>query len=98
MSVLTQVYFKPLFIECVLSACMYVRHVFVWSAWRSEEGTESPATGITNGSEPPCRCEKADLASLKEQMLLTTKQSPSSGYVYLYIHHPLHFGHALLFY
>lgn len=62
-------YFKPLFIGCVLSACMYVRHVFAWSAWRSEEGTESPATGITNGSEPPCRCEKADLASLKEQML-----------------------------
>lgn len=62
MSVLTQVYFKPLFIECVLSACMYVCHVFAWSAWRLEEGTESPATGITNGSEPPCRCEKADLA------------------------------------
>lgn len=73
--VFTYVYFKFIFIECVLSACMYVHHVCTWTPERSEEGTGSPATGIIDGYEPPCGYEKPNLVSLKEQMLLTTKQS-----------------------
>jgi hypothetical protein len=41
--------------------------------WRMpEEDTRFLGTGITDGSEPPCRCWELNLGPLEEQPLLLT--------------------------
>lgn len=60
----------------VLSACLYVYHMFAWCERRSEEGITCPGNGVTDGCEMNCWCWELNLDPLQEQLvLLTTKQS-----------------------
>lgn len=60
----------------VLSACLYVYHMFALCERRSEEGITFPGNGVTGGCEMNCWCWELNLDPLQEQLvLLTTKQS-----------------------
>lgn len=62
---------------CVFSACMLVHHVHSCCLWKSEEGIGSPATGVTDGCDPPSGFWEPTLSPLHEQqVLLTTKLFP----------------------
>jgi hypothetical protein len=58
--------------KSVLLACV----PYHWSAlcsWRPGKGVGSSGTGLMDGCELPCGCEKTNLVLLQEQVLLTTE-------------------------
>jgi hypothetical protein len=60
----------------LLPARLSVSHISAWYLQRSEENTEFPETGVTNGFELPCGCWESNLGPLEEQpMLVTTEPS-----------------------
>lgn len=56
-----------------LYVCLYGMYVCVSCAgcpWRSEEGTDCPAAGVTDGDELPCGCWESQSGSLGEHLVL----------------------------
>jgi hypothetical protein len=54
----------------VLSVCMSMWHMNVWSPKGSEEGTRCPGTGITDFCKLPCRFWVSNWCSWQEQTVL----------------------------
>lgn len=48
-----------------------VYHIYAWCgpSERTERGTETPGTGVTEGGEPPCRLWDLSLGPLKQPVL-----------------------------
>lgn len=45
----------------------YINSHHVWWLWRSEKGTQSLETGVTEGQELPHGCWELNLGSLQEK-------------------------------
>ena len=60
----------------ILSACIFVCHMYDWFLLRSDEGIRCPGTGLRGGCVPPYDCWELKLGPLQDQpVLLVTGQS-----------------------
>lgn len=57
-----------------LPTCVSVYYLCAWCPQRTEEGMESPGTGVIGGREPTCRCCEWSLGPLEKRFMFFTSE------------------------